>query len=440
MSVIASTLYRSLPAAPDIDLPGGGRKLLLFSDSRQDAAFFAPYLTRTYQRIIHRRLIVQALASYQQQYATEPAHVKGLVATPLRRAADEAGVFPHPHDIAEEQRKMSIWLFRELIGVERRIGLEGTGLLAVNYERPQDNAIRTLREPPWGLSADEEWQIIEALLDTLRERGVLVVEPADINDPDFAPFNRPTYVREVGRIERAGVHVFGWLPESTSTGKRRNNRRLDLLTRVFVRITGREPDPAEELQISEALRGIWRSLKESKVFSEQNLRNVGVVYRLSSEYLTLRPGDHDHVDWSQCDRCGNITSRHLPVCITYRCTGVPRQIDPAKTLQHNHYRIQYTKPEPIPLEAKEHTAQWSQEAAARVQQAFIDGATNVLSCSTTFELGVDVGELQAVLMRNVPPSTANYVQRAGLRRAPRSQPGNSPDLCTAAPTRSYALS
>ena len=36
-----------------------------------------------------------------------------------------------------------------------------------------------------------------------------------------------------------------------------------------------------------------------------------------------------------------------------------------------------------------------------------------MSCSTTFELGVDVGELEAVFMRNVPPSISNYVQRAG---------------------------
>jgi Zn-finger nucleic acid-binding protein len=47
------------------------------------------------------------------------------------------------------------------------------------------------------------------------------------------------------------------------------------------------------------------------------------------------------------------------------------------------------------------------------QQNFVNGEINILSCSTTFELGVDVGELQAVLMRNMPPSTANYVQRAG---------------------------
>ena len=53
------------------------------------------------------------------------------------------------------------------------------------------------------------------------------------------------------------------------------------------------------------------------------------------------------------------------------------------------------------------------EAGADLQTQFIEGDINILSCSTTFELGIDVGELEAVFMRNVPPSTANYIQRAG---------------------------
>jgi ATP-dependent helicase YprA (DUF1998 family) len=38
---------------------------------------------------------------------------------------------------------------------------------------------------------------------------------------------------------------------------------------------------------------------------------------------------------------------------------------------------------------------------------------NTLVCTPTLELGVDIGALDAVLMRNVPPSAANYWQRAG---------------------------
>ncbi|WP_261557030.1 helicase-related protein [Frankia tisae] len=85
---------------------------------------------------------------------------------------------------------------------------------------------------------------------------------------------------------------------------------------------------------------------------------------------------------------------------------------PADVDDH-HYRTLYRTMEPVPLKVMEHTAQWRSDRAAEIQQDFIAGRVNALSCSTTFELGVDVGELQTVVLRNMPPTTANYVQRAG---------------------------
>ena len=67
---------------------------------------------------------------------------------------------------------------------------------------------------------------------------------------------------------------------------------------------------------------------------------------------------------------------------------------------------------------KEHTAQLSSDKAYEYQKEFKNKEINVLSCSTTFEMGVDVGSLETVFMRNMPPSPANYAQRAG--RAGRS--------------------
>ena len=65
------------------------------------------------------------------------------------------------------------------------------------------------------------------------------------------------------------------------------------------------------------------------------------------------------------------------------------------------------------MAVEEHTAQWAAAKASKIQDSFVRGNINVLSCSTTFEMGVDVGDVQAVIMRNVPPTASNYVQRAG---------------------------
>lgn len=84
------------------------------------------------------------------------------------------------------------------------------------------------------------------------------------------------------------------------------------------------------------------------------------------------------------------------------------------------------------LEAREHTAQVTHEDRMTRERRFREGELEVLFCSPTMELGIDISDLNVVGMRNVPPTPANYAQRSG--RAGRS--GQAALVMTYCSTRS----
>ena len=65
------------------------------------------------------------------------------------------------------------------------------------------------------------------------------------------------------------------------------------------------------------------------------------------------------------------------------------------------------------LEAREHTAQVPAEDREDREIRFRTGDLPLLFCSPTMELGVDIAQLNLVNLRNVPPTPANYAQRSG---------------------------
>ena len=85
------------------------------------------------------------------------------------------------------------------------------------------------------------------------------------------------------------------------------------------------------------------------------------------------------------------------------------------------------------LRAMEHSAQISGIDLTRRETAFKAGAINLLSCSTTMEMGVDIGGLTAVAMNNVPPHPANFLQRAGRAGRRGETAALSFTLCKATP-------
>ncbi len=89
------------------------------------------------------------------------------------------------------------------------------------------------------------------------------------------------------------------------------------------------------------------------------------------------------------------------------------------------------------MRVEEHTAQLEHENAREFQREFKTGRIHVLSCSTTFELGVDLGDLDAVFLRNVPPEGFNYAQRVGRSGRRPGMPGFAVTYCRRGPHDLY---
>ena len=181
----------------------------------------------------------------------------------------------------------------------------------------------------------------------------------------------------------------------------------------------------------DVLDGIWRHLADpsgpwAKTLVNSVDRQRGALLRLAWERFVFRPASDDHLPL-RCDTCRRLWWRSVAgICPGWKCPGTVATVDDLAEIEAGHYASLYRTLKPIGVEVQEHTAQWTAPEASRIQDQFVAGDVNVLSCSTTFELGVDVGEIQAVLLRNVPPSAANYVQRAGRAGRERGQPQRRP--------------
>ena len=400
VSVVATSLYQSLPPEepPDGQVIGigEGRKLLTFSDSRQDAAFFAPYLHRTYARAVQRRLIWDAL----DRNRSDELRFEDIVPL-VQKLAEDSLVIDPDDSAASKKSQVRRWLMAEILATDRRQSLDGVGLAEITVAVP-----RSVNVPPaiqrLGFSDQEALDIAAVLLDSLRRQAAVhLPDGVDVSDQAFAPRNIVTSVRAEDRANR----VMSWLPA------RGRNSRLDYLTKIFNQrgITG---DPLEVLD------GIWRWLTNGhsawqKVLSPTTDRRHGTVFRLDPEWITMIPASDNHRPY-ECSKCRQIAWRNVNgICPVWCCDGklMPARVEGSPTAAH--YRHLYTTLIPSGMRVEEHTGQLETARARRFQQDFLDGKLNALSCTTTFELGVDLGDVKAVLMRNVPPSPANYVQRAG---------------------------
>ena len=475
--VLVDGVYPALPrhraATDDRWLRGEGRRLLLFADNRQVAASLAAKVEESHDTLLARRVLVEALdacagqgesarvtaikrdlvAAVERDDIGAMARLKVELAAARATAAAEGVDFERlastirehenlrelsNHDVAAELDLARMVVARELSRRPARLGnLEANGVVVVDYgitfPAPKHPDLRRL-------FPDEIWNaLVATLLDTLRTDGACSVASVGRYD-DFLPrrfIGRP--ILKEDRKSRAGTDddTFDARWEKTpvlllpsGAGLTANDsRRLDYVARVLA-ASGAPAAISPVLVLEE----VWDVLDRVAPVGQQQSQSVspirrrGEAGRLEIVFHLLRFRRSSAGPLFRCPLCRTSWARSVTnVCPTTHCGGTFTRVAPGEELDTRDRIVARAVGDRavalLGLASEEHTAQIESENLEKSEGAFKRGERNALVCSTTMELGIDIGGLSATFLTNVPPGPSNYLQRAG--RAGRRAEGTA---------------
>ena len=375
---------------------------MVFSDNRQDAAKFAIFIQNRYNDWIWKNIIVKVIDTMPEQEISYNRLVERC-----KKLADKHNLF---YDIETDEKKEDFTkkqIMKEVVELDTRMSLNRLGVININIGllNKIDDVTIDVFSKKYNLTKDEFLKIAYFIFDSLRRQGcVEFPEGVSQTDDAFEPRNRNYWFKLEGGTISKESQIFGLIP---STGK--TNSRHSFIKNVFLH-KGHNTDESNQMAInflndfSGALPAYF--IEEIPLLTT----NGNNYYKLKLNNITFSKCNKQLY---VCDKCGETSTLNLyGICPKTNCDGKLIELHNNED-RGDYYRNSFTNIKLIPMHAKEHTAQLSSSEASKLQKMFKDGKLHLLSCSTTFEMGVDIGSLEAVVLRNVPPETSNYIQRAG---------------------------
>lgn len=396
-----------------------GRQFLAFSDSRQEAAKFACYLGKSYNEFLRRRGICRIIAERKDEIIAHEYTISDFVSLLTNYFTAKKSFAKNNSDesnLTLDSRKNAwVALLNELARYSSATSLTALGKIQFEYKGNSPEIVQVIADE---YNADPV--SVKALLDLLifeivKMGAIYTDSDSDIDDNDreyifFTPSQR--FVAFMQSPDRKRSTVSNWMPKSKAGGNEyyKSNRLYYVCSALGI----------SEKRGIEFLTQYFEYLSDPECGNPHCMDDLNKdgTYVLRAKHFAVKINGSPDAHWYRCKKCGKITQFNLGHCPSVRCEGKLVEVTPESITRDNHFAKLYTSDRMSPLLIKEHTAQLSKKESAEYQEQFIKQEINALSCSTTFEMGVDVGELETVFLRDVPPLPSNYAQRAG--RAGRS--------------------
>lgn len=420
-----STTILSLSAVRQLqdkayDLPLSARKLLSFTDNRQDAALQAGHFNDFVQIGLLRSALCRAVIQAGED-GIENQDITKRVFDVMRLEFAEYAQNP---DMFEGARRRVHEALREVLGYRLyqdlkrgwRVtspNLEQVGLLTIRYHSLEDFCAddrywQEIHPALVGATHVQRQRVSQVLIDTMRKQLSIRTQYLDseyqetIRNKSYQRLKEPWAFDPRERFEYAAVTY----PRS----RRENDHREAFFLSArggfgrFLRRSDTFPHLSEvpgleetDQIIRDLLRTLHRAALVEEVKAPRNEEDVA-GYQVNADAMIWCVGD------------GTAGTDPLST------VNIPEDERTANRFFSTFYRELAAQLSGI--EAKEHTAQVSNSDREERERAFRVGELPVLYCSPTMELGVDIKSLNVVNLRNVPPTPANYAQRSG--RAGRS--------------------
>ena len=458
----AANLTSTWSAALFASAFNGDKKLLAFSDSVQDAAHRAGFIAARAYRTCFRTALTttvrqagaplrldqlqeQLISDWQQRFPNPvnfaatfiPHDLEWLrewdaLQQQLTPTLDATGTLMR--FVADRLR----WEVAAEFGYRARLGssVEQAGALAAAVDPTAVNRLlpallsrlQNEIEPLRGLRLGQLQQFVVGLLQHLRQRGALALPDLVGRDGKASaylesggantyPFNQIPYLPGFGRNSTRPIFLTSFRGKGSFEQLVRDSGHPTWAQHWLERTVAAAGPLAAEQQ-KEALNAVVEALCEAGLLLQFSGGRGERIWAIPPAAISVSSDPHP----VRCEHCGDqhsVPTEQLSLwdglpCQVRHCPGRYRP-DPRGGLPL--YRRLYQRGEVHRIVAREHTGLLERGDRERLETQFIRGEyrsdPNLLSATSTLEMGINIGDLSTVLLASVPPEPANYLQRIG---------------------------